>query len=111
MRESYIEPSRCRLEEADDPFLIMTVAGEAEPQGGIEPPTCALSRRAQYKSIGVLRVKADDREAIKKELEEHQETLTIRVIAIQKQERALGERYEDLGRNIQAALGAGPQAG
>ena len=56
-------------------------------------------------------MKADDREAIKKELEEHQETLTIRVIAIQKQERALGERYEDLGRNIQAALGAGPQAG
>jgi len=29
-----------------------------------------------YKSIGVLLVKAGDREALKKELEEHQETLT-----------------------------------
>jgi len=32
------------------------------------------------------------------------------VKAIQKQEKALGERYEDLGRKIQAALGGGPQA-
>ena len=31
--------------------------------------------------------------------------------AIQKQEKALGVQYEDLGRNIQAALGGGPQAG
>ena len=63
-----------------------------------------------YKSIGVLLVKADDREALKTELEEHKETLTIRVKSIQKQEKALGERYEDLQKKIQAALG-GPQAG
>jgi len=56
-------------------------------------------------------VKADDREALKRELEEHQETLTTRAKAIQNQEKALGERHEDLGRNIQAALGGGPQAG
>ena len=64
-----------------------------------------------YKSIGVLLVKADDREALKRELEEHQETLTTRAKAIQNQEKALGERHEDLGRNIRAALGGGPQAG
>ena len=63
-----------------------------------------------YKSIGVLLVKADDREALKKELEEHKETLTIRVKSIQKQEKALGERFEDLQQKIQTALG-GPQAG
>jgi len=63
-----------------------------------------------YKSIGVLLVKADDREALKKELEEHKETLTIRIKSIQKQEKALGERFEDLQGKIQAALG-GPQAG
>jgi len=63
-----------------------------------------------YKSIGVLLVKEEDREALKKELEEHKETLTIRVKTIQKQEKALGERYEDLQKKIQAALG-GPQAG
>src|SRR3989442_8652711 len=54
---------------------------------GIEPPTCASSRRAQHKSIGVLLVK-DDREALKRELEEHQETLTTRAKAIQNQEKA-----------------------
>jgi chaperonin cofactor prefoldin len=32
------------------------------------------------------------------------------VKSIQKQEKALGERYEDLQKKIQAALG-GPQAG
>jgi prefoldin beta subunit len=63
-----------------------------------------------YKSIGVLLVRADDREALKKELEEHKETLTIRVKTIQKQEKALGERFEDLQQKIQTALG-GPKAG
>ena len=63
-----------------------------------------------YKSIGVLLVRADDRDALKKELDDHKETLTIRVKSIQKQEKALGERYEDLQKKIQAALG-GPQAG
>ena len=64
-----------------------------------------------YKSIGMLLVRQDDREALKKELEEHKETLTIRVKSIQKQEKALGERFEDLQGKIQAALGGGPQAG
>ena len=50
-------------------------------------------------------------DALKQELEKHQETLTIRVKAIQKHEKALGERYEDLGRKIQAALRGEPQAG
>ena len=63
-----------------------------------------------YKSIGVLLVQADDRDALKKELDDHKETLTIRVKSIQKQEKALGERYEDLQKKIQTALG-GPQAG
>ncbi|OGS48773.1 MAG: prefoldin subunit beta [Euryarchaeota archaeon RBG_16_68_13] len=60
-----------------------------------------------YKSIGILLVKTDDREALKKELEEHKETLTIRVKAVQKQEKALGERFEDLQQKIQTALGGG----
>ncbi len=64
-----------------------------------------------YKSIGILLVKTEDREALKKELEEHKETLTIRVKSIQKQEKALGERFEDLQQKIQSALGGGPQAG
>jgi len=61
-----------------------------------------------YKSIGMLLVKQDDREALKKELEEHMETLTIRVKSLQKQEKALTERYEDLANKIQSALGTTP---
>lgn len=65
-----------------------------------------------YKSIGMLLVRQDDREAIKKELEEHQETLTIRVKSLQRQEKTLAEKYEELGVKIQSALGsAAPQAG
>src|SRR5207253_1673128 len=61
-----------------------------------------------YKSIGMLLVRQDDREGLKKELEEHKETLTIRVKSLQKQEKSLSERYEDLAGKIQAALGTSP---
>jgi prefoldin beta subunit len=66
-----------------------------------------------YKSIGMLLVRQDDREAVRKELEEHQETLTVRVKSLQKQEKSLTEKYEDLGAKIQSALGgpSAPQAG
>jgi prefoldin beta subunit len=63
-----------------------------------------------YKSIGMLLVRQDDREGLKKELEEHKETLTIRVKSLQKQEKALSGRYEDLAAKIQTALGTAPAA-
>ncbi len=58
-----------------------------------------------YKSIGMLLVRQDDRESLKKELEDHKESLTVRVKSIQKQEKSLSERYEQLGEKIQSALG------
>ena len=61
-----------------------------------------------YKSIGMLLVRQNDRETLRKELEDHKETLTIRVKSLQKQEKSLTERYEDLGGKIQAALGTAP---
>lgn len=57
-----------------------------------------------YKSIGTLLVKSDDHDALKKELEEHKETVSIRVKAIQKQEKSLGERFEQLQQKISDAL-------
>lgn len=83
---------------------LREVESTLEELGKLAPDTTI------YKSIGVLLVQANDREALKKELEEHRETLTIRIKAIQKQEKALGGRYEDLQQKIQSALG-GPQAG
>lgn len=63
-----------------------------------------------FKSIGMLLVRVDDRDALKKELEEHQETLTVRVKSLQKQEKSLAERYEQLGGKIQDALGGSAAA-
>ncbi len=63
-----------------------------------------------YKSIGMLLVRQDDRDALKKELEEHKETLTIRVKSLQKQEKSLSERYNDLAGKIQTALGGAAAA-
>ncbi len=63
-----------------------------------------------YKSIGMLLVRQDDRESLKKELDDHKETLTVRVKSIQKQEKSLSERYEQLGEKIQQALGSGGPA-
>ena len=78
-----------------------------EIEGTLEELNKVAADTPVYKSIGMLLVRQDDREALKKELDEHKETLTIRVKSLQKQEKALAERYEDLGGKIQDALGSG----
>ncbi len=80
-----------------------------EVEGTLEELGKAAPDTQIYKSIGMLLVRQDDRESLKKELEEHQETLSIRVKSLQKQEKSLTEKYEDLGEKIQQALG-GPSA-
>ncbi len=79
-----------------------------EIEGTLEELGKISSDTPVYKSIGMLLVRQDDREALTKELEEHKETLTIRVKSLQKQEKSLSERYEDLATKIQAALGTTP---
>jgi len=81
-----------------------------EIEGTLEELNKLTGDTAVYKSIGMLLIRQDDREALKKELEEHKETLTIRVKSLQKQEKALSERYEDLATKIQTALGTSPAA-
>jgi prefoldin beta subunit len=81
-----------------------------EIEGTLDELTKIHGDTPVYKSIGMLLVRQDDREALKKELEEHRETLTIRVKSLQKQEKSLSERYEDLAGKIQAALGTSPAA-
>jgi prefoldin beta subunit len=79
-----------------------------EIEGTLEELNKVSGDTPVYKSIGMLLVRQDDREALTKELEEHKETLTIRVKSLQKQEKALSERYEDLATKIQTALGTSP---
>jgi prefoldin beta subunit len=76
-----------------------------EIEGTLEELNKVSGNTPIYKSIGMLLVRQEDREGLKKELEEHKETLTIRVKSLQKQEKALSERYEDLAGKIQTALG------
>lgn len=60
-----------------------------------------------YKSIGSLLIKADDKEAIKKELNEQKETIEIRVKTLKRQEEHLRKRHEDLKQRLSEALAAG----
>ena len=78
-----------------------------EIEGTLEELNKLAGETQIYKSIGMLLVRQDDRESLKKELDEHKETLTVRVKSIQKQEKSLSERYDQLGEKIQAALGGG----
>jgi prefoldin beta subunit len=57
-----------------------------------------------YRSTGSLLLRVSDREALRKELEEQKETLEIRVNSIKKQEKSLGDRYEQLQQKLSAAL-------
>ncbi len=79
-----------------------------EIDGTLEELNKLTGETQVYKSIGMLLVRQDDRESLKKELEDHKETLTVRVKSIQKQEKSLSERYDQLGEKIQSALGGAP---
>lgn len=58
-----------------------------------------------YKSIGSLLIRAEDRASVRKELQDQQETLSIRVKTLEKQEKSLAERYERMQQQITQALG------
>ncbi|MFQ5883705.1 MAG: prefoldin subunit beta [Thermoplasmata archaeon] len=57
-----------------------------------------------YKSIGTLLIKAENREDLKKELDEHKEAIGIRVRTLKRQEKTLSERYQSLGEKLSNVL-------
>ncbi len=57
-----------------------------------------------YKSIGAVMFKVEDRKALISELEEKKETIGIRIQSLERQEKALKERYEALQRELATAL-------
>lgn len=66
---------------------------------------------ALYRPIGGLLVRAKDRQEVESMLTEDQETLEVRLKAVERQENNLKERYQTLQREISAALqAAGVQA-
>lgn len=68
-----------------------------------------------YRPIGGLLVKAKDRHEVEGMLTEDQETLEVRLKAIERQENGLKERYQTMQREItealQSAQAASPERG
>jgi prefoldin beta subunit len=63
-----------------------------------------------YKSIGTLLIRADNKKELQKELDEHKETIGVRVKTLKKQENTLSERYQSLGEKLNEALQGGGEA-
>ncbi len=58
-----------------------------------------------YKSIGSLLIKADGKEAILKEVQDDKETMEVRVKTLDRQEKALRDRYNALQDQLSKAFG------
>ena len=63
-----------------------------------------------YKTAGSLLVRSDDRKALRVELEEEKETISVRVKTLNRQEEKLKERFTELQDSLQKALGGGGTA-
>jgi prefoldin beta subunit len=81
-----------------------------ELEGTLEELAKVQDDTPMYRAVGSLLVKVDDKEAVRKELEERKETVSIRVTAVKKQEKSFGERFEELSQKVQAAIGGGAGA-
>ena len=88
--------------------IIMGQRSEMEAKGKeLEDAASALTGNGKgevYRRIGDLMFKVDDSDALRKELEEDRETLSVRLSSMQKQETSLKEMYEKLGTEINEAL-------
>jgi prefoldin beta subunit len=60
-----------------------------------------------YRSVGSLMIKAENKEAVLKEIEEDKETMEIRVKTLERQEKSLKDRYQVLQDQLNKALSAG----
>jgi len=59
-----------------------------------------------YKNVGSLMIKANDKEAITKELNESIELLEVRIKALDRQEKGLREKFQTLQETINKAMGS-----
>ncbi|MFO7619001.1 MAG: prefoldin subunit, partial [Thermoplasmata archaeon] len=57
-----------------------------------------------YKSVGTILVKSDDKDGLKKELEDKKETLEIRNKTLANQEKTLREMHQSLQKELTEAL-------
>jgi prefoldin beta subunit len=58
-----------------------------------------------YKNVGALLIKASDKVSILKEVEDDKETLEVRVKTLDRQEKALRDKYQVMQDQLNKALG------
>jgi len=82
-----------------------------EMQRTVEELNKAPADVVVYKSVGSLLIRAENKEELLKEVEEDKETMEVRLKTLDRQEKALRDRYQQLQDQISKAFGpagAGP---
>jgi prefoldin beta subunit len=62
-----------------------------------------------YKSVGSLLIKAKDKVAVLKEIEDDKESLRVRIKTLDRQEKYMRDRYQSLQDQLSKALGGEQQ--
>ena len=60
-----------------------------------------------YKNVGSLLLKVKDKEEVKNDIQDSMETMEIRIKSLDRQEKGLREKYENLQAVIDKSLGHG----
>jgi prefoldin beta subunit len=61
-----------------------------------------------YKNVGSLLIKASDKNTVLKDVEDDKETLEVRIKTLDRQEKALRDKYQVMQEQISKALGQAP---
>ncbi|HTY46143.1 MAG TPA: prefoldin subunit beta [Methanomassiliicoccales archaeon] len=59
-----------------------------------------------YKSVGSLLIKAPEKDAVLKDVEDDKETLEVRIKTLERQEKSMRDKYQVMQDQLNKALGA-----
>jgi prefoldin beta subunit len=78
-----------------------------ETEKALEAITKLKEGTPVYRSIGSLLVKVEDAEALKKELAEKKDSQELRVRTLERQEKQMRERHDELGSSLEKVFSKG----
>jgi len=81
-----------------------------ETQMTIDELTKSPEDVAIYRNVGSLLIKANDKATVLKDVEDDKETLEIRIKTLDRQEKALRDKYNTMQDQLSKALGQGAPA-
>ena len=76
-----------------------------EVQMTVEELTKSPEDAVIYKNVGALLIKANDKASTLKEVEDDKETLEVRIKTLDRQEKALRDKYQVMQDQLNKALG------